>query len=257
MRTLKRFIALSLCAIALSKSLIAQDTKTVDFYKSIKGYDLGAILTTDSFFVEDGVREKDKVKRPEPIGFIGDSFQRFYIHFTSVKKNEENPYEYIVTGKTKVKTTICSFEGTIKINSSRIYSGSDLPGYKQGIVVCDVSLFEDREQSSSGVIKGKLVSYFVIDDKKRFRYDGLDFVADGFSNNEFSGTWTSYRTNTVKICNWGDFRIPNSSGLDCGVAEFRVSDKHLNNGWLSYMLAFREDDEGRKARESELEEWWR
>ena len=54
---------------------------------------------------------------PEPIGFIGNDYQRFYIHFSSVIKNKKNPYQYDVRGKTKVKNTRHAFKGTITIYS--------------------------------------------------------------------------------------------------------------------------------------------
>ena len=122
----------------------------------------------------------DTVKKPEPIGFIGDNFQRFHIHFTSVKKMPDSPNEYLVTGKTKVKTAIYSFEGTIKITVSRLYKEAEFPKYEQGFTICDVSLFEDKKQLLSGFIKGKLSSHFVIDDKKQFRYDGLVLLLTAF-----------------------------------------------------------------------------
>ncbi|WP_260390444.1 hypothetical protein [Riemerella anatipestifer] len=67
----------------------------------------------------------------------------------------------------------------------------------------------------------------MIDNKGQFRYDALNFFSDGFSNNQFVGSWTSYKTNITKRCNWGDYRIPESGDLDIGVGEFSVKDKYL------------------------------
>ncbi len=61
-------------------------------------------------------------------------------------------------------------------------------------------------------------------------------INDSFSNNGFIGTWTSYKTNTSKKCNWGDYRIPDCGDLDSGTGEFMVSSKYIKNGWLEYML---------------------
>lgn len=52
----------------------------------------------------------------------------------------------------------------------------------------------------------------------------------------FVGSWTSYKTNIAKKCNWGDYRIPDSSDLDIGTGEFSVNEKYVKNDWLSYML---------------------
>jgi hypothetical protein len=62
------------------------------------------------------------------------------------------------------------------------------------------------------------------------------FVADGFSNNQFIGNWTSYKTNISKTCNWGDYRIPNCDNLDIEVGEFSVNEKYIKNGWVNYAL---------------------
>src|SRR5690606_31583927 len=182
---------------------------------------------------EDG---KEKIKREEILGFIGDDYQRFFIHFVSVIQNPTDPYEYLVYGKTKVKETICSFQGTITVRQARTYINGDIPKYKQGYATCEVILYEDKKQSSTGFIKGTLKSDFIIDDKEQFRYDALSFVADGFANNQFVGSWTSYKTNTTKKCNWGDYRIPEYGDLDIGTGEFSVNEKYVKNGWLSYML---------------------
>lgn len=245
--------------VFLCKQSTGQDIPTIDFYNSIKKYDLTVILTPDSFLAEDRENNKDLIQRAEPLGFIGDNFQRFYIHFTSMTKNPGDPYEYIVAGKTKVKNKICSFQGTIKIISSKLYKEGDVAKYKQGYTVCELNLFEDKSQSSSGFFKGNLTSNFIIDDKQRFRYDALSFVADGFSNNEFTGTWTSYKSNTTKVCNWGDYRIPKCGDLDIGAGEFSVDDRYLKNGWENYRLAYTYDPdkpEVKKAKQIESEKWW-
>ena len=46
-----------------------------------------------------------------------------------------------------------------------------------------------------------------------------------------------YNSNTVKKCNWGDYRVPNiNCDFDIGVGEFNVSDKYWNKGWLDIAL---------------------
>jgi len=231
-----RHTTIIILTVFLFGKTYSQDTTTSDFYDQIKNFDLSTILTADSFLAEDRDDNKEKVKRAEILGFIGDDFQRFNIHVESIIQNPTKPYEYLVFGKTKVKETICSFQGTITIKETRVYKSGDIPTYKQGFANCDAELFEDKKQSSTGYIKGQLKSEFVIDNKGQFRYDALMFVADGFSNNQFAGSWTSYKTNLSKKCNWGDYRIPDCGDLDIGVGEFSVNEKYVKNGWLSYML---------------------
>jgi hypothetical protein len=231
----RHFIILFFSILMFGKTY-AQESKTIDFFDQIKTYDLSTVLTADSILTEDREDVNEKLKRAEILGFIGDDYQRFFIHFVSVIQNPTNPYEYLVFGKTKVKENIRSFQGTITIRQASIYKSADIPTYKQGFANCDVILFEDKKQSSTGFIKGRLKSEFLIDNKGQFRYDALMFVADGFSNNQFVGNWTSYKTNTSKKCNWGDYRIPDCGNLDIGAGEFSVNEKYIKNGWLSLML---------------------
>jgi hypothetical protein len=258
--TNKKFWLLMSMALLLSGGqATAQESSTIDFSDSIQYYDISNVVTVDSFLAENDEDSQSMIKRMEPIGFIGDNFQRFYIHFTQVQKQKGKPNEYALSGKTKVKSIISDFKGTITVTSARLLVEGDFPKYKQGWAIGDVILYEDKKQTSSGCIKGKLKTYFIIDDKGRFRYDALAFSADGFSNNEVEGTWTSYRTNKTKVCNWGDYRIPNSSDLDTGAGEFSVDEKYINKGWVTYKLAWNGDPdkpETLNAQKLELEKWW-
>lgn len=240
----------------------AQDTAT-DFFDQIKTYDLSTVIATDSILTEDKEDGKEKFKREEILGIIGDNYQRFFIHFVSVIQNPTNPYEYLVYGKTKVKETISSFQGTFTVRQAQIQKSGEIPTYKQGFATCEVILYEDKKQPSAGFIKGKLRSEFLIDNNGQFRYNAISFGADGFSNNLFVGNWTSYKTNTTKKCNWGDYRIPEcnwQNGCDIGAGEFSISDKYLKNGWENYRLAYSYDQdkpESVKARQKEEEQWWK
>ncbi|HSY62135.1 MAG TPA: hypothetical protein VK796_09680 [Cytophaga sp.] len=237
---------------------VGQITANRSFYDKLKTYDLSKVINPDSII--DDINEK--FKRPEPLGFIGPVFQRFQIHFSSFKKNKDNPFEYGVTGKTKVNDNICSFSGTITITSAT-YDTSGLmkdigfPLYKGGYITSKVVLYEDKSDNGSGSIKGELTTEVYFDENGKLFYQALMLISDGFANNQFEGSWTSYATGKVKKCNWGDFRIPDSGNLDNGTGEFAVSDEYVNNGWANYELAYHSDKpENKKAREKESEQWW-
>jgi len=51
-------------------------------------------------------------------GFIGDKYQRIRVKFVSVNKIPSTN-NYVVSGKTMVKTNICDFQGTISITNIR------------------------------------------------------------------------------------------------------------------------------------------
>jgi hypothetical protein len=259
---MKRRIVTILTTVFLIGQVFAQNTPTSDFFGQIKNYDLSVVLTADSI-IDD---ENEKFPRAEILGFIGDDFQRFKIHFISVIQNQLNPYEYFAYGKTKVKNNICEFQGTITIKEAKLYNNpnwvccSEDTLMKFGYAKCEVILYEDKKTNSSGFIKGNLSSSFLIDLNGVFRYDSYIFIADGFSNNEFTGTWTSYKTKSTKKCNWGDYRIPESGNLDSGAGEFMIDDKYVKNGWENYKLAWQtypETQEVIKARQKEKEEWWK
>ena len=256
---MKQRIVTILTTVFLTGQVFAQAIPTSDFFAQIKNYDISTILIADSILIEDSENPKDKIKRTEILGFIGDNYQRFQIHFISIVQNPSNSYEYFAYGKTKVKENICSFQGTIKITKSRLYIEGDLPTYKQGFAECEVNLYEDSKQNSTGFFSGRLTTHFIIDNKGVFRYDALSFVADGFCNNQFVGTWTSYKTKSTKKCNWGDYRIPESGNFDIGAGEFFVDDKYVKNGWENYKLAwgYLETPEVLKARQKENEQWWK
>ncbi|WP_440135596.1 hypothetical protein, partial [Chitinophaga sancti] len=96
----------------IEKLILACTLLLTDFTATIKDYDLTKLWRADTIQAEgDG----DIIPFPEPLGYIGDNYQRFCIHYTSVTKSKENPYQYIVCGKTKVKENICSFTGTITV----------------------------------------------------------------------------------------------------------------------------------------------
>jgi len=237
-----------------------QDKTTNDFFTQIKDYDLSVVWTADSIADEEEIFERAPI-----LGFIGDDYQRLHIRFISIIQNPLNPYEYFTYGKTKVKENICSFQGTIKVTKSRLYKETDmpdwLPNYKQGYVECELNLYEDRKEKSTGLFSGKLKTNFIIDDKGKLKYDAINSVADGFYNNQFVGTWTSYNTKSTKKTHWGDYRIPESGDLDCGTGLFMVWDKYQKNGWQSYVKcnhrSYPDMESYQKACEEEFFEWWK
>jgi hypothetical protein len=237
----------------------SQNTKTVDFFTDVKNYDLSVVLTVDS------IRDDENVcfPRPQILGFIGKDYWRFHIHFISMIQNHFNPYEYFVYGKTKVKDIICPFQGILTLKAAEIFIEQDIDSIKEGYVVYDVQLFEDKKQNSTGYINGSLTSNFLIGSNNNIEYDAIMLVGDGFSNNKFIGNWTSYKTGKSKKCNWGDYRIPESSNLDVGVGGFMVDSKYKDNGWENlYYLQNNsfypncESAEYKIVSDRENEKWW-
>lgn len=260
MKTLPQLISTIVLTALLFVKTNAQEVRSTNYFNQIKTHDLSSVLAADSIISEDRENNKEKLKRAEILGFIGEDYQRFYIHFNFIVQNRKNPYEYLIDGKTKVNETIRSFHGTITIKQAFIYTSEVINSYQQGIISCDVILNEDKKQSASGLVKGVLKCKFLIDKNGRLRYDALNFPSDDYSNNQFIGTWISYENNISKKCHWGDYRIPACGDLDIGAGEFSVNDKYLKNGWMTHRLAWEtkpDTNESKQARKKEDEEWWK
>ncbi|HEX6125606.1 MAG TPA: hypothetical protein VFZ23_09575, partial [Pyrinomonadaceae bacterium] len=197
-------------------------------------------------------------------GFIGDNYQRLRIKIISATKNPRRPDIYTVTGKTLVRNVVRAFTGTMKLNKARVYTKLRLgiddeyrsQGIKEhGVVIGEYHFSEDRNETNTGSFDGVFATYWYVDRNGRLKYDDVEAGADGFLNNQFVGTWTSYRNKASKIANWGDYRIPLSGELDMGAGEFSPDDKYLPFGWKSYRDAYHRDD--KRARLEEERKWWR
>lgn len=253
-----RAVLLLTAIFAATFSAFSQPAGYTDFYASIAKYDVSKLWRADSTLDQE---EGKYFPFPEPLGFIGSDYQRFYIHYISVRKSNESPYRYIVTGKTRVRDNICSFTGTITITQAVLSKTTDYAPYKQGSLSCTIHFYEDSTQKGSGWFEGNLSSDFCLDKKGRLYYDAISIVADGYSNNQCTATWRSYKNAITKKCNWGDFRIPESLELDKGAGVFVVDEKYIRSGWESYVKAYGPSDateeESKKALAEEDRKWWK
>jgi hypothetical protein len=209
----------------------------------------------------------------DPIGFIGDNYQRFYIHFDLVQKNCHSSTNYQVYGKTKVKENICSFQGNITLMSVRLlnedlrlaahsqaethkdnelFNRTKYPVY---ILLASYNFYEDKEQKYSGTFTGYLKSAFYIKGDSLCFNDLERGFSDDYSNNQFAGIWQMYNSKIQKKCNWGISRIPCSRDLDIGVGFFSPNEKYLKNGWENYYSAYIEQNE--EAIKMENRRWWK
>ena len=197
------------------------------------------------------------------VGIIGEDHTRIKIKFTSIQKTAEQ-HVYQIEGKSSVHGNICSFNGTISIKEFRalekMHYGVDDEGKengikRQGLLIAEYHFEEDPEDNHSGIFEGKLFSKFYIDKFDEVKYDDIQLHADGYFNNAFLGTWTSYKSEKSKLCTWGDYRVPTcNEDFDIGAGEFSPSEKYYSKGWSNYSKAWLENDA--KAKGIELEEWW-
>lgn len=196
----------------------------------------------------------------EIFGFIGTNHQRIRIKFLKVDADDTDGAIYYVFGKSMVKGNICDFKGTITIANIQKYKNTSvgLDGEYKNKVAGEYSLTgtyvfnENKTQSHVGIFKGIFQSDIYLDRKNGIHYDDLDKVSDSYSNNQFVGTWTSYDHKITKLCNWGDYRIPNAGEFDSGAGEFNPTTKDPSLGWQTYIDIQKSD----KAKKEEQRHWW-
>lgn len=254
MKTTVKLIFTVYILLLIANIVLAQQPST-NYYMGIKKHDLSKVWRGSKLHLEGG--SGDIIDFPEPIGFIGNDYHRFYIHYITVEKDKVNPYKYLVSGKTRVNNNVCSFTGSIIIVKAILFKESDDPRYKEGEVICTVDFKEDSTQRNAGFFHGRLTTDWYINKQGQLFYDTINSVGDGFCNNQCEATWTSYTSHKSKKCNWGDYRIPASNELDSGAGDFVVNEKYINNGWLNYVNMYNKNNNiAKKAINEENREWW-
>jgi hypothetical protein len=176
----------------------------------------------------------------EFIGFIQPNYRKLEIVYKSVKKRLDKPDIYTVSGYSVVTKNRCEFTGEVVITQIREYKkmhfGVD-DEYKdrgikaQGIAIGKYTIKENSEQKYSGVFEGVMVLKWYQDKGGNIKADDIRRYSDFYSNNQYIGTWHSYKSNKMKVANWGEWRIPYSGDLDIGEAEFYANPKYYKSGW--------------------------
>lgn len=193
------------------------------------------------------MRKEDWTPRPEPLGFRGADFDRFYIHYNSVSRIDDKRYH--VVGKTRCMGKICDIKGDIVIDSVVAYAPDVyyIKEVEETGVICASYHFDEYEgQNINGYYIGNASFEYLILGGKAY-YDAALLIADGFYNNQYKGVWVDVQKNDTLKCNWGDFRIPESEELDEGCGEFIPSDDaQKNHGWDHFFDA-----------EHENQTWWK
>lgn len=196
------------------------------------------------------------------VGIIGSDYERIRIKLLAVRKSQDDPDLYFVEGKSNVKGNICDFNGVIKLievkEMNQLHVGVDSEfkdrGIKsEGILVATYEFKEERSQSHSGIFQGKLYTKWFVDSNNQIKYDDIQLYSDGYMNNAFIGIWKSYATNDIKICHWGDFRVPDvKPGFDIGAGAFSPDKKYDDYGWAHYQKAW--VDGNKEAQKEEREQ---
>ena len=192
------------------------------------------------------------------VGFIGKNYSRFQIKFTSIKRNAPNATAYVVTGYTRKWDTVRYFTGFIALEHAwYVETNPDFGDtVKEGILTGKYNFIEaTNELPCTGRLLGSFMTSWYTDKSGNIHYDDLNSGDDGDCNNQFTGTW-----NKTLICNWGDYRIPNSGNLDEGVGEFAPDSAYVKYGWQNfkgteYDVSSDNEKDAIKAQEK-ADQWW-
>ncbi len=235
---LSLLFAFAACTKSNAQSTSIHQLRQIDIGHSIICHDTIFIEpevwidSTSTYSNEDSLCLK-KIGHIEPLGYRGPNFQRFYIHFSTVVHQGNGDYR--VEGYTRYRDTIRYFSGHIMLDSITQYKEWQYLelAKEEGTIFAHYVLDEDTNSAGAGILSGK-ASFDYAKRHGRFYYDALGAVADGYCNNQYQGTWTSYDLKQHEKCNWGDFRIPDSQGLDTGCGMFLPHEKYVDFGWKLY-----------------------
>ena len=249
---MKRLLILHIVILAVL-TCIAETNWQTDF---LAKHDLSSLIRPDSVATDDvyswwtdsakqdwlahgNTPKEDKwFHLPEPLGFRGDNYQRFEIHFDSVYKS--SPTEYGIHGKIRCQDTILFISGRIMIDSVVPYHDT-LHSVDQFFLITDFgnihahyNFFAYRCPPLVARLFGEATYGYLIHNDSVF-YDTIEFFYDGYYNNQYTGKWVYLDTGDTLTCNWGNFRIPQSDGLDIGDGVFSPAKEYRDNGWNSYV----------------------
>ena len=177
--------------------------------------------------------------RTEPLGYRGQNFQRFYIHFDQVRKKCPTIYEII--GRTRCKDEYCRIKGYITIDTVVSNDdGSELQVVEEVMHIKDFGhinahykfdAFSNNKRIAQ-LFGTVLYDYLLHNDS--LYYDAVMSFGDGYCNNQYTGKWVYLDSKDTLTCNWGDFRIPESNKLDIGCGLFSPSEEYYEYGWEMY-----------------------
>ena len=233
---MKKIFAVLAILLALPFSAISQGKYAVDPAK----YDFSGVFKSDS---------------PFRLGILGKEYKRLQIYYESVTRQSSDTYR--VKGYSNAAGNVCPFEGTIKIVSIQPQNPEDFEADHSVYFLETTYSFKETGGVGTGTFTGTAGFDFWIHNKTPLIEDGM-FGADGYCNSQYKGVWTSDKTKTKKIANWGSCRIPDCGDLDQGVGEFIPNEKYLNKGWADYYNAIYGKSEVIKvnAMFNEGRNWW-
>ncbi|MDO9512784.1 MAG: hypothetical protein Q7J34_13570 [Bacteroidales bacterium] len=165
---------------------------------------------------------------PDVPGFISDHYRRLGIRLKSVVRNHQNPAEYYVYGKSKVRSNITEFAGLITIDSiNRIE--------KAGIIYLatywSFQFSENQTDKHTGCFEGRGEAVFISGNPVFRTSPIINVLKDDNTDRIYYGHWITHDAKLKLPCSWGDFSIRNCGDLDVGKESFSPNPKYYSMGW--------------------------
>jgi hypothetical protein len=200
-------------------------------------------------------------------GAIGDNYRRLQIYMGEVIKSGIDSLQYIVKGKTKVKSNICNFVGKVRLThatkseetgeeSAEAEQGA--PYEVMGSLGGTFEFLEDKDQRDAGSFSGSFTLLWNIDGY-RITFGDIWYTYR-MSTLNFSGIWTPYGNGTSKKVCWSNYLA------ECLPSDFNCSDgpdiipceEFGREGWATLAAMFNAATEAQRneARKIENEKWW-
>lgn len=246
MKYLVNFVILAM--LCLTSCDTREQKSQDDMWERIQDYDLSETvinpekIATDEIsswwsdeFIERWRERGNELKdvwydRPSALGYRGDNYSKFDVHFLTVSKASAKQYD--VNGLVRCEGVISRFSGYIVLDS--LEENTDTGEYdflRPPYHVGRISAHYEFEVPSIVAKMYGTSTYDVLEINDGIYYDAIMLVADGYYNNQYEGVWSNLSGTDVMKCNWGDYRIPDSGSLDIGAGEFAVDEQFINNGW--------------------------
>jgi len=189
-------------------------------------------------------------------GFYGPDRRRIELAFTEVTRSKTRPNEYAIQGKSRYKSVITPFAGTLVLTrvvgqphfSKKELAGTDDPlGYiaptldKEPMytVVGSFVLREDSTHKDAGVFQGSAALDVHPDPTSGLRLEsrtGRTLTRGGEA--KFAGTWTPYGTGSPKPVVWVEnifvYGAHVFSNFTLGDRDIDFNPKYAKLGWNTY-----------------------
>jgi len=169
-------------------------------------------------------------------GLLGEDFEKIEFIFTEIKKNDKDVSQYIVKGKTKLKSIVNDFKGEITFENATAYIQKNTEEPTTVVLIGSYKLIENTTKNNSGTYIGKIK--IILSTKNIYANDILfdtNFPYEEGAVRGFVGVRKNNKNGITQSCIWGFKRFPHkyAKGFDIGDGEEVINIKYAKP-WFNY-----------------------